>query len=140
MQIDDCCERTLTELDHARITRLTRSGGGPSRTRSEDPLESALDAASLVPSRSIAPDVVTMYSQVRIRDLETKREHRLTLCYPADAEPELGRVSVLSPVGASLLGLRVGDEASWTTPGGEQRSARVEALVFQPESSGDYTL
>lgn len=138
MQIDDRFERTLTELDHARITRLTR-GGGPSRTRGDDPLDSALDGASLVPSRSIAPDVVTMCSQVLIRDLETTRQHALTLCYPADAEPELGRVSVLSPVGASLLGLRVGDEATWTTPGGEERRARVEALVFQPESSGDYT-
>jgi len=140
MHIDDRSERTLTELDHARITRLTRNGGGPSRTRSENPLESALDDASLVPSRSIPPDVVTMYSQVLVRDLETARQQRLTLCYPADAEPELGRVSVLAPVGASLLGLRVGAEASWTTPGGEPRRARVESIVFQPESSGDYTL
>jgi regulator of nucleoside diphosphate kinase len=139
MHIDESFDRTLTELDHARITRLTRGDGGPSRNRSGDPLESALDAASLVPSRAVPADVVTMNSQVLIRDLETSRQHQLTLCYPADAEPELGRVSVLSPVGASLLGLRAGDEASWTTPNGEQRTARVEKVLFQPESSGDYT-
>ena len=48
-------------------------------------------------------------------------------------------ISVLSPVGAALLGLRVGDTARWTGPGGQRGSARVSALLFQPEASGDYT-
>ena len=40
---------------------------------------------------------------------------------------------------ASLLGLRVGGRAHWHTPQGEPRSARVTAILFQPEASGDYT-
>ena len=50
-----------------------------------------------------------------------------------------GFISVLSPLGASLLGLRVGDVAQWRTPRGEERMARVVEVLFQPEASGDYT-
>ncbi len=139
MEIDERCDRILTELDHARITRLTRGLGEPLRS-ADDPLELALHDATLVSPRSVEGDIVTMYSQVLLRDLATSQLYKLTLCYPSDAEPESGFVSVLSPVGASLLGLRVGSEATWTTPHGEQRAARVEALLFQPEASGDYSL
>jgi len=121
-------ERTLTELDHARLNKLA----GPQ-------LPEALDAAELVPSREIAPDVVTMYSQVEIVFPDSGLRQRVTLCYPKDAEPSLGFVSVLSPIGSALLGLRVGDIARWQLPDGEERAATVAAILFQPEASGDYT-
>jgi hypothetical protein len=56
----------------------------------------------------VRPDVVTMYSQVLLQDTRSGQRNTLTLCYPADAEPAVGFVSVLSPVGSALLGLRVG--------------------------------
>jgi regulator of nucleoside diphosphate kinase len=74
-----------------------------------------------------------------LADLATGSEYSLTLCYPADADPAAGRVSVLSPVGASLLGLRVGEVARWQGPAGDTHAAEVVALLFQPEASGDYT-
>jgi regulator of nucleoside diphosphate kinase len=47
-------------------------------------------------------------------------------------------VSVLSPVGSALLGLRVGSIARWSTPAGDEKAAEILAILFQPESSGDY--
>ena len=134
-------ERTLTELDHVRLLNLVRrdrrSDGSPA---SHPAIEHVLDTCAVVPSREAPPDVVTMYSQLMLRDLQTGQRSKLTLCYPADAEPAAGFVSVLSPVGASLLGLTVGNEARWPTPAGEERRAEIVALLFQPESSGDYTM
>lgn len=121
-------ERQLTELDHARLSSLYGR-----------PLPEELGTAHLVPSREIAPDIVTMYSQVEILGLDAGQRLQLTLCYPVDAQPALGRVSVLSPIGAALLGLRVGDIAQWRLPLGEVRRAEVLAILFQPEASGDYT-
>ena len=136
MEVVSHDERTLTELDHARLTRLVRDlrptdGGGT--------VASLLDDADLVPSQSIRPDVVTMYSQVLVVDVATRRSRRLTLCYPADAEPDAGFVSVLSPVGASLLGRRVGSVAMWCSPSGGVIASEVAAICFQPEESGDYS-
>jgi regulator of nucleoside diphosphate kinase len=134
-------ERTLTELDHVRLLNLLRrevpAGGLPAPLQT---IENVLDACALVPSREVAPDVVTMYSQVLLQDLRNGQRSTLTLCYPVDAEPAVGFVSVLSPVGSALLGLRVGSVARWTTPSGDERSAEILAIVFQPESSGDYTM
>ena len=134
-------ERTLTELDHVRLLNLLRReaplGGSPAPLRT---IENVLDACALVPSREVAPDVVTMYSQVLLQDTQTGQRNTLTLCYPADADPAVGFVSVLSPVGSALLGLRVGSIAHWSTPAGDERAAEILAILFQPESSGDYAM
>ncbi|MBS0445583.1 MAG: GreA/GreB family elongation factor [Proteobacteria bacterium] len=134
-------ERTLTELDHARLLNLLRRDArGDGSLEQVRAIEDVLDASALVPSREVAPDVVTMYSRVLLQDARTGQRKTLTLCYPADAEPAAGFVSVLSPVGSALLGLRVGSSARWSTPAGGEKAAEVLAILFQPESSGDYAI
>ena len=103
-------------------------------------MENVLDASTLVPSREVAPDVVTMYSQFLLQDRQTLQRNTLTLCYPADAEPAVGFVSVLSPVGSALVGLQVGSVARWSLPAGDDKAAEILAILFQPESSGDYAM
>lgn len=125
-------DRVVTELDFVRLTKLGSSG-------MPDNLSDSLELAEQVPSPAVPADVITMYSQIQIVEDCTPQPRTLTLCYPDDAEPAQGFISVLSPVGASLLGLRVGDQARWVTPQGDARTARVLAILFQPEASGDYT-
>jgi len=125
-------ERLLSELDHVRLRRLGAAAW-------PEALHELMEASERVPPREMPPDVVTMYSRVVLADLDGVAERRLTLTYPQDAEPSRGFVSVLSPIGASLLGLRVGDVARWRTPDGREHAAKVAALLFQPEASGDYT-
>ena len=48
-------------------------------------------------------------------------------------------ISVLSPIGTSLLGLRVGDVARWLGVDGKPGALEVRTVEFQPEASGDYT-
>ncbi len=127
-------DRTLTELDHVRLAALLRRG----QQAAARPLTDLLDNADLVPSREIDADIVTMYSQVELVDEATGTPRKLALCYPADANAETGAVSALSPVGAALLGARVGDTVAWQTPDGREHRARVTALHYQPEASGDY--
>lgn len=125
-------ERTLTELDFSRLSKL--SGG-----RLPPGLADLLSATEVVPSRAILSDVVTMNSQVEMVDVHTLRRQKLTICFPADAAPSAGFISVLSPVGLSLIGLKEGAVARWLTPSGEECSAQVACVAFQPEASGDYT-
>jgi len=124
-------ERTLTELDFSRL--MLKCGQLPAE------LACSFEFPHLVASHDIAADVITMNSQVEILDPLLHRRQKLTLCYPRDAQPTLGFISVLSPVGASLLGLSVGATACWRTPTGELCTAQVAALLYQPEASGDYT-
>ncbi|CAM3863585.1 GreA/GreB family elongation factor [Polaromonas hydrogenivorans] len=125
-------ERMLTELD---FTRLSKLNGG----QLPEALAMDLRSAELVQSRDIAPDVVTMYSQVEIIFSDSGLRQKVTVSYPCDAEPELGFISVLSPIGAALVGRRLGEVCSWRVPNGQERSAQVATILFQPEASGDYT-
>lgn len=130
-------QRLLTELDHARISSLLRR---PATAHADPVIASVLHGADLVSSYGVPADVVTMYTQVRVVDLQTRVQRLLTVCYPHDAEPLRGFVSVLSPMGGSLLGLRKGDTACWPTPHGGEARADILELLFQPEQSGDYLL
>jgi regulator of nucleoside diphosphate kinase len=126
-------ERVLTELDHVRLRKLQDARAHPA-------LEALLDIAELMRSREVPADIVTMHSKITLVDTRTGQRDQMTLCYPPEADPAKGFLSVLSPVGMSLIGLRLGAVAHWNTPGGEARSARVEEILFQPEASGEYTL
>lgn len=132
--------RTLTVLDHTRLLELVPGDRRLLDPRIADPVEDLLDNADLLPSRDIPPDIVTMRSKVLLQDRATSHRYALTLGYPGDAGLGEGVVSVLSPVGASLLGLRVGMVARWTAPNGREHAAEVVEIHFQPEASGDFTL
>jgi len=124
--------RAITELDHVRLSNLL----------SRQPVVAAdladvLDNADLVPTAEIASDIVTMNSRVRVADPRTGAERLLTLCYPADADPAAGRLSVLSPAGAGLLGLRVGARVQWHGADGLPVVAELREILYQPEASGD---
>ena len=124
-------ERTLTELDFARLNKLPRLNLPPS-------LADLLDCAEVTSSRAVPGNIVTMCSRVEIVDAHTRRRQTLTVCYPEEAKPAAGLISVLSPVGTGLLGLKVGDTARWQAPNGEACAAEVAAILFQPEATGDY--
>jgi regulator of nucleoside diphosphate kinase len=123
-------ERTLTELDFSRLTKLLGSHPLPR-------LADLLDVADVLRPPEIPQDIVTMNSEVELEDLRTQHRQKLTVCYPADAEPGAGFVSVLSPVGSGVLGLHTGAVAQWQMPGGGMGEARIIAIHFQPEASGD---
>lgn len=125
-------ERTLTDLDFSRLTKLV----GQQLPRF---LEDLLATAEVTSSRAVRADVVTMYSRVELVDVPTHRRQVLTVCYPRDAEPAAGFISVLSPVGSRLLGLKTGDVAEWRTPHGEACAATVASIQHQPEATGDYS-
>lgn len=126
-------ERLFTELDHVRLSRLVER-------QPHEALEDLLATTPVVPSRHVPDDVVTMNSRIELSETPSGRKLSLTLCYPADANPAEGRVSVLSPVGVGLIGQRLGARATWRLPNGQACAADVVAITFQPEACGHYTV
>jgi regulator of nucleoside diphosphate kinase len=102
-------------------------------------LESELEHARIMAAAEIPPDVITMNSKARLRDLETGEEMIYTLVFPDKASVEEGRISVVAPIGTAMLGQRVGDEVEWQVPAGAVR-LKVEEVLYQPEASGHYHL
>jgi regulator of nucleoside diphosphate kinase len=51
------------------------------------------------------------------------------LVYPAEADIEAGRISILTPVGAGLIGLAEGASILWPDRDGHERRLRIIAVT-----------
>lgn len=114
----------VTALDFDRLQQLVGSATGPAAEQ----LDAELARARIVSPDELAPDVVAMNSDVTYEDLTAGSRRTVRVVYPRDAEPARGRVSVLAPLGAALLGLRVGQEIDGPMPRGVHR-VRVVAVA-----------
>ena len=99
--------------------------------KSEDPLFTEIDNATIVPDADLPSDIVTMNSDVEVSDLDTGEVILLNLVYPSQLTGAAGQVSVTAPVGAALIGLREGEEIEWPLPLNRVRRLRVDS-VRQP--------
>lgn len=129
-------ERTLTRPNHAHLTQLLNGLQGTNHMdgMALESLEELLRNSERVDPEKVPADLVTMYSQVRLLDTASLARRTFTLGDPCSANPADGLVSVLSPLGLALLGLRAGALAQWRDPQGNCRSAAVEEIVFQQEA------
>ena len=96
-------------------------------------LADELVRATVVAPESIPPSVVTMHSRVEFRDDATRQVSRLTLVYPGEVDGDRRFVSVLTPIGAALIGLSEGQSIRWRTTTGEWQSLTVLRVLAQPE-------
>lgn len=131
----------ITEYDLARLEELLDKVSAEESRDSKHlkELEDELLRAEVVEPRDIPADVITMNSQVCLKDLDSGEELLYTLVFPGDARLEDNRISILAPVGTALLGYRVGDTIKWKVPGGMRR-LKVKKILYQPEAAGDFHL
>ncbi len=102
-------------------------------------LAGELRRAQIVDSRKVPGKVVTMNSRLVVEDLDNNQDWEFSLVFPASANADEGRISVLSPVGTALLGYSEGDRVEWAVPAGRRRLL-VKKVAYQPEAAGDYHL
>ena len=129
----------ISSFDKERLTRLIQNAESGEPREELDDLAKEIERGIELQPREIPPDVVTMNSTVRVTDLDSGSTHVYTIVFPADADYEKGRISILAPLGTALLGFRVGDTVDWTMPRGTRR-LRIEEIVYQPEAAGDFHL
>jgi regulator of nucleoside diphosphate kinase len=102
-------------------------------------LRAELEHAHVVDPEQIPPNVITMNSQAKLRDLQEGEEMIYTLVFPENANCEQNRISVLAPIGTAMLGQREGDEFEWEVPAGSVR-LKVVKVLYQPEASRHFHL
>jgi regulator of nucleoside diphosphate kinase len=90
-----------------------------------------IDRATICARENIPSDVVTMGSDVTFIDANSGSERTVRLVYPGDANIAEGRISILTPIGAGLIGLSVGQSINWPDRGGAEHRLTIIA-VQQP--------
>ena len=129
--------RDDTRLKHL-LAELTRQSRG--MQAGVETLEDILDSARIVDPAEVPVNVVTMNSRVLFEDLVTNEHGTATVVYPGDTDPSARKISVLSPVGAALIGEREGREVELPLPYGKTRRIRIIGVLYQPEAQGEFAL
>lgn len=115
---------TLKQSDSVRLSRLA-DAALKAYPATADFLGREVDRATIVPDDTPLPGIVTMESELVFRDDASGQDKRVTLVYPESADVDAGRISILTPIGAALIGLRAGQAITFETPSGDLRSLTV---------------
>jgi regulator of nucleoside diphosphate kinase len=129
----------VTSQDEERLQDLlaVTAASGSRQQGDWKELADELRRAVIVEPNEVPAEVITMNSRADLVDLDTGERVTFTLVFPQDSYLEEGKISVLAPIGAGMLGYRVGDEFEWNVPQGVRRM-KVTKVHYQPEAAGDF--
>lgn len=81
-------------------------------------LENAMSNARVLDEKNVDASKVHVLSTVTVLNKKTSKEMKYTLVSPSEADFNLNKISMESPIGASLMGKAIGDVVSVTVPAG----------------------
>lgn len=116
-------EISISASDHIRLMGLADAISERDASLADD-LFGELERAKVVADGEIAEGVIRMGSRVSFRD-DKGIERSVTLVFPPEADFELGKLSILTPVGAALIGLSAGQSILWTARDGQRHELTV---------------
>ena len=128
----------ITKADFEKLSKLVegwRIGRSADRAALEK-LAQELDRAEVVEPQDVPGDVVTMNSEVLLKDLDSGEVMHYKLIFPTQARSG-NSISILAPIGTALLGYRAGDTIEWPVPRGTRR-LQVLSVLAQPEAAGHW--
>ncbi|MEJ2905575.1 GreA/GreB family elongation factor [Pedobacter panaciterrae] len=96
--------------DHLRRRKLSRYN--------EAKLELELKHARQVLRNELPADVVTVDTNVKVKEMELGKEFIYKLVAPAKARRKHNTLSILSPIGVAILGYTKGAIVQWEMPEG----------------------
>ena len=124
----------LSTRDYNRLADLARATLARFPADDAQLLLEELHRADIVPTDEIPSGVVKMNSHVEFRDDRTGTVRRVQLVYPYQANIKEGRISVLSLVGAALIGLAEHQPITWRARNGGERRLTVLRASAEPFS------
>lgn len=95
-------------------------------------LKDKVGRAEVIDCSNIDCERIVFGAVVTVIDLDTDKEEKYQLLGPEEADVKKGSISILSPLGSSMIGKSLGDEISVKTPGG-LRTLEI-ADISKPES------
>lgn len=92
-------------------------------------LQKVLEHARVIDPDVLPKDRVCLLSRVEFTNLSTDRRMKFEIVSPHEMNLEAGKISLKSPIGAALMGGKVGDVVEVKAPSGTQL-LRIESISF----------
>ena len=116
----------VSHMDQRRLTTLATDALERFPEVAEE-LLSEMERADVVTAEAIPPNVVQMGSGVVFQS-DNGETRRVSLVFPGQADIAAGRISILTPIGAALIGLSEGQCIAWKTRDGRSRQLTILAV------------
>ncbi len=100
-----------------RILNISGYAGDFETQKSLRKLTDELKEAQIVNNEDMPGDVVRFNSRITLA-LDNGLERTLQLVIPSDRDIKNSKISILTPMGAALMGYSEGDTVTWDFPGG----------------------
>ena len=122
----------LSRADFDALDRLVGDlpGTGPAGL-----LQQELDRAEVCDDADMPRDVVGLNRWLHYADDRHPEVRRVQLVLPREADIDAGRVSILSHVGAGLIGLKEGQSITWPDPSGAVRKLTLVKVEGEAASA-----
>lgn len=114
----------LSQTDADRLSALAIQMEASSPQASNLLLDE-IERAEVLPDDQTPANVVGMNSTVEFLDGSHGSRRTVQLVYPGEADIASGKISVLTPVGAGLIGLSQGQSIVWPDRDGHQRVLKI---------------
>ena len=92
-------------------------------------LEEMIKQSEVVEVKKNPRGVVDFGSRIALKNLDTDEDIVYTLVGPYESDLERSRIAMSSPLGRALLGKAVGDEVTFSAPGGE-RTYEIKKITW----------
>ena len=92
-------------------------------------LQKVLDNARVIDPDALPKDRVCLLSYVEFTNLTTNTRMRFQIVSPHEMNLEAGKISLKSPIGAALMGKKVGETAQAQVPSGTLR-LKIESITL----------
>lgn len=129
---------TLNRLDAERLQRLIDEMDDIDDHRLTGALQGKLDLGIVFDPQELPASVVSMNTRIRLTDPNDGRSITRTLAFPHSLGSIQDALSVFTDLGADLLGRCLGDCVTWPRVDGSQQTLRIDAILWQPEASGQF--
>ncbi len=107
----------LSEEDFRLLSHLTENVS-ENGNKQEMTLSYELKRAKVVRNDAVPQGTIRLNSKVKVKDLDADKVMTFTIVMPSNADMKQNKISILTPMGAALIGLAVSNKIAWKMPAG----------------------
>ena len=109
---------TFCATDYQLLKELILKSKNATNSKEVGQLAQELDRAVISKGDTLDNSIIRINSHVTIEDVKAKKQMKIQVVLPSNADVKEGRISILAPLSVAIIGFKENDEVDWELPAG----------------------
>ncbi|MCV9933386.1 GreA/GreB family elongation factor [Flavobacterium sp. LS1R47] len=109
---------TFCTTDYQLLRELILKSKNATNSKEVGQLAQELDRAIISKGDILDDSIVRINSHVTIEDVKAKKQMKIQIVLPSNADVKQGKISILAPLSVAIIGFKENDEVDWELPAG----------------------